>query len=118
MTPVEIALGIVSVLMLISRFLQAAKPAWDRLPKAIAVLLPPIVALIPQIVDLVNQTKTWSDLVNYLIAASAMVLVGLFPKSADESKGSTPPTTYESSRYDHGRHDHTRPSPIDPTDKP
>jgi hypothetical protein len=117
MTPVEIALGIVSVLMLISRFLQAAKPAWDRLPKPVAVLLPPIVALIPQVVDLVNQTKSWSDLVNYLIAASAMVLVGLFPKSADAaSRDSTHSSSSMAGHYDHTRRD--PPHSHDPTIKP
>lgn len=88
MTPVEIVAVIVSVLMLVTRFLQSAKPIWDRLPKAVAVMLPPIVALIPQVVDLLNQTKTWADLVNYLIAAFAMVVVGLFPKS---NSAPTPP---------------------------
>ncbi len=94
MTPVEIALAIVSVLMLLSRFINAAKPAWDRLPKPVAVLLPPIVALIPQVTDLIDDTKSWSDLVNYLIAAAAMIVVGLFPKKADEvnsSSSTTPP---------------------------
>lgn len=80
MSPVEIAAAIVSVLMLASRFVQAAKPVWDRMPKAVAVVLPPAVALVPQVVDLLNQTKTVSDLVTYLIAAAAMVAVGLFPK--------------------------------------
>lgn len=97
MTPVEIALAIVSVLLLISRFINAAKPAWDRMPKPIAVLLPPVVALIPQITDLIDDTKTWSDLINYLIAAAAMIVVGLFPKKADDaaayaSSPSVPPT--------------------------
>jgi hypothetical protein len=83
MTPVEIAVAVVSVLMLASRFVQSAKPIWDRLPKPVAVLLPPAVALVPQVSDLLNQTKTWSDLVAYGLASVAMVVVGMFPKSAD-----------------------------------
>lgn len=85
MTPVDIAFGIVSVLMLVSRFVNSAKPIWDRFPKPVAVLLPPIVVLIPQVVDIIDDTKTWADLVNYLIAAAALVVVGLFPKKADEA---------------------------------
>ena len=89
MTPVEIALAIVSVLMLISRFVQSAKPLWDRLPKWLAVMLPPVVGLIPQVSDLLRETKTWSDLVNYMIAAAGMVVVGLFPKPADPTLASS-----------------------------
>ena len=91
MTPVEIVAAIVSVLLLGSRFLQSAKPVWDRFPKPVAVMLPPIVALIPGVVELLNQTKTWADLVNYLIAAFAMVVVGLFPKAANKPPVTPPP---------------------------
>lgn len=82
MSPVEIAAVVVSVVMLLSRFVEACKPLWDRLPKSVAVLIPPAVALVPQVVDLLHQTKTVADLISYLIAAVAMVVVGLFPKAA------------------------------------
>lgn len=85
MTPVEIAAAIVSLLLLISRFIMAAKPAWDRLPKPVAVLLPPIVAVIPPVIDVVNQVKSWSDLTTYIIASVAMIVTGLFPRSAPEA---------------------------------
>lgn len=68
--------------MLISRFVQAAKPAWDRLPKPVAVILPPAVALVQPVSDLLAQTKTWSDLVSYGIGAAVMVIAGLFPSKA------------------------------------
>lgn len=80
MTAVEIVGYIVGVLLLISRFLQSAKPVWGRLPKVVAALIPGIVSLIPQVIELLNQTKTWSDLANYLIASVSIVVVGLFPK--------------------------------------
>jgi hypothetical protein len=82
MTPLEIATAIVSVLLLLSRFVQAAKPAWRYLPKPVAVLLPPAVTLALPVMDLLREVKTWGDLVTQLIAATAMVLVGLAPKNA------------------------------------
>lgn len=80
MTAIEIAAAIASVLMLVSRFVQAAKPAWNRLPKSVAVILPPAVLLVPQVVDLIGQAKSWADLTAYLIASVAMTITGLFPK--------------------------------------
>lgn len=71
---------VVSVLMLISRFLESAKPIWGRLPKWLAVILPAVVSLIPQVVALLQQSKTWADLTSYLIASVAIVIAGLFPR--------------------------------------
>lgn len=82
MSPVEIATAVVSVLMVASRFVQAAKPLWDRLPRAVAVVLPAAVALVPQIIDLLSQSKTAIDLTTNLIAAAGLVAVGLFPSKA------------------------------------
>jgi hypothetical protein len=85
MSVVEIAAAVVSVLMVASRFLQAAKPVWDRFPKVVAVALPVVVAMIPQVVDLIGQSKTTVDFINYVIASVALVVVGLLPKSAADS---------------------------------
>lgn len=85
MTALTIATSIISVLLIGSRFLMSVKPLWDRLPKAVAVFIPPVVALIPQVVALIQQTKTTQDLVNYLAASVALVVVGLFPKSHEEA---------------------------------
>jgi hypothetical protein len=85
MSVVEIAAAVVSVLMVASRFLNAAKPMWDRLPKVVAVALPVVVAMIPQIAEMIGQSKTTVDFVNYVIASVALVVVGLFPKSAPPS---------------------------------
>jgi hypothetical protein len=85
----EVVAVIIGVLMLLSRYLEAAKPVWSRMPRAVAVLLPAVVSLIPQVVALVQQTKTWLDLMNYLIASAAIVIVGMFPEHPP--KPPTPP---------------------------
>jgi hypothetical protein len=82
MTPLQVATAILSTILVLSRFINAAKPAWQRLPKPVAVLLPPAIALTQPVIDLLQQTKTWADLVTQLIAATAMVVVGLFPRNA------------------------------------
>lgn len=78
----QIATMIGSGLLLVSRFIQSAKPIWDRLPTSVAVLLPPSVALIPAIAALLGQTKTFADLTTYLSASVVMIVVGLFPSKA------------------------------------
>lgn len=99
--------------MLLSRFLQSAKPVWGRFPKAVAVLIPPIVSLIPQVVELLQQTKTWADLANYLVASAALVVVGLFP---DHERVDPPPPGSSglggTSKYDRAYND--RKYPPDP----
>jgi hypothetical protein len=90
MSVVAIVSFIVSALMVLSRFIQAAKPAWEKLGslfgakagKFLAVLLPGLVSLVPQIVDLIQPSKTAVDLTSNLIAAFGIVVVGLFPKNA------------------------------------
>lgn len=79
-TPLEIAGLIVGSLLTLSRFVQAAKAAWSRLPRWAAVLAPAVVAVIPAIVELVQQVRTWADLVTQVIASTALVIVNLFPK--------------------------------------
>lgn len=86
MNPAEIAAAIVALLMLASRFVQAAKPAWSRLPKPVAVILPVATLLVLPVIDLLREVKTWSDIVTQLIAAVALVLVGLAPKAAAKPK--------------------------------
>ena len=84
MSVVAIVAFVASVLMVGSRWLQAARPLWDRLPKAVAVLLPAIVAMIPQVIDLLNQSKTAVDLVSNVVASVALVVVGLFPSHSSD----------------------------------
>lgn len=84
---VSIVAVVVGVLLLASRWVQAAKPFWAYLPKSVAVLLPAVVAMIPQVIDLLNKSKTWDDLVSYGIAAAALVAAGLAPSAAH--KGNT-----------------------------
>jgi hypothetical protein len=78
MSPVEIAFLVVSVLMLLSRFVSACKPLWGWMPKVVAVLLPPVVLMLPHLADLWHQTTTLGDLMWYLIAALVMLVVGWF----------------------------------------
>lgn len=88
MTAVEIATSIVSVLLVASRWLQSLKPMWSYLPKAVATLLPSIVLLVPQVADLLNQTKSWTDLINYVAAAFAITVAGLFPQHGTDTTAS------------------------------
>ena len=88
MSVVAIVAFVVSVLMVASRWLSAAKPLWNMMPHAVAVLLPGIVALIPQVVDQLSQSKTAVDLVSNVIAAVALVVVGLFPSHGSSSSAS------------------------------
>lgn len=80
MTPVEIAALVVSVLLTVTRFVEASKPLWGRLPKWAAVLLPAVIAVAPPIVDLLRSVRTTSDLVTQLIAAAAVLITNLFPR--------------------------------------
>lgn len=88
MSVVAIVAFVVSVLMVGSRWLQAARPLWDRLPKVVAVMLPAIVAMVPQVIDLLQQSKTAVDLVSNVAAAAALVVVGLFPSHGPDSSAS------------------------------
>lgn len=79
MSVVAIVAVVVSVLLTASRFLNSAKPLWSRLPQPVAVLLPAVVAVIPQVVDAISGSKTALDLVNNAVVAVGLVVVGLFP---------------------------------------
>lgn len=82
MSVVEIVSFVVAGLAVASRFVQAAKPMWDRLPKPVAIVLPAVVAMIPQVSDLLGQSKSSVDLLSNAIAAIGIVVVGLFPSKA------------------------------------
>lgn len=80
-----IAAVVVSVLMLLSRFIEGCKPFWDHLPRVVTVLLPPVVLLLPHFGNLFSHTKAWADLIWYLIGALVMLIIGWFPMSHDST---------------------------------
>ncbi|MGV1035334.1 MAG: hypothetical protein ACOYBP_09005 [Microbacteriaceae bacterium] len=50
------------------------------MPKALAVVVPVVVAIAPSVVALISQTKTFTDLIAQGIAAAALVITNLFPR--------------------------------------
>jgi len=82
MSVVAIVAFVVSALMVLSRWLKAAQPLWSKLPTWLAVLLPGVVALIPQVIDQLQGSTTAVDLVTNVVAAVALVVVGLLPKKS------------------------------------
>lgn len=82
MSVVAIVAFVVSALLVLSRWLKAAQPLWSKLPTWAAVLIPGVVALIPQVIDQLQGSTTAVDLVTNVVAAVALVVVGLFPKKS------------------------------------
>lgn len=77
LNPVVIAADASAVLLAGSRLISAAKPFWSKLPRWLAVALPVVVAVIPQIVmQLAGVTKD-IDFVNVTITAVALLAPGL-----------------------------------------
>lgn len=79
MTATEVATAVVSAVLLLTRFLDTAKPVWWRLPRTVAVLIPPVLLLVPQITGLIEHTKGWGDLIAYILPTAGFVVSGLLP---------------------------------------
>ncbi len=77
---VTLVAGIVSILMVASKFIDATKPLWAKLPKPLSIVLPALAALLPQVSDLVGASTTAISFVQNLIAAGTLLIVGLLAK--------------------------------------
>lgn len=78
-TPVEIAAYVSAVALGASKFLSSAKPLWDKLPKPVAVVLPAVVAALPQLAEQAGLIKTGHD----LVALAVVSVVALVPSLKD-----------------------------------
>lgn len=77
MTVIDIASVVVSVLLGASRLLTVAKPLWAKLPRAVAVAVPVVVACIPQLVEQLGLAKSALDLTTTLVFAAALLVPGI-----------------------------------------
>jgi len=89
MSSVVIASFIVSVLMVASQFLQTAKPLWAKLPQPLPTLLPVIVALIPQVSDILGATTDSLSLVHNLFAAAVAAVTSIMATLKGDSTSSS-----------------------------
>lgn len=76
---------VVSVLILLSRFLLTCKAEWAKVPRVIAVLLPPVVLLAPHIVGLWCPALAAGNFMAWLVGALVLLVVGLLPEPAQPS---------------------------------
>jgi len=84
MATVEVVAIVVSILLLLSRFLHVARPLWSRVPKLVAILLPAAIVVIPHAVWLYFQTDPINDLLYYVVYALALTSIGVLPESGDD----------------------------------
>jgi hypothetical protein len=77
LNPVVIAADASAILLASSKTLTALQPIWAKLPKWLAVALPVIVAVVPQIAGQLGGVVTTTDLVNVTITAIALLVPGI-----------------------------------------
>ncbi len=77
LTPIEIAAFVAAGALSASKLISAAKGLWDKLPRPVAVLLPVLVACLPQIAAAAGLVKVEGDLVTLGIASVALLLPGI-----------------------------------------
>ena len=90
MSLVEVVVVIISVLLLLSRFLITCKATWHCVPRWVAVLLPPAILVAPQVFALWHGTVVTVNLVCWLIAGAVLLVVGFLPKPAEPTDPAQP----------------------------
>ena len=86
MLAVEVVAIVVSILLLLSRFLHVARPVWSHVPKLVAILLPAAVAIVPHAVWLYFQTDPVNDLLYYVVFGLALTSLSVLPEFDDDEK--------------------------------
>lgn len=80
MSVVDIAAVIGSGALSASRLLTSAKPFWEKLPKPVALFVPSVLVMLPQLAQMMGLVHSELDLVNSLILAGALLLPGAAAK--------------------------------------
>lgn len=88
MTPTDIAADIVAGCLLVTQFVSGLKPIWAKLPKWLAVLVPVVVSLLPQVADAAGLVKTEQGLVQLIITSAVLLVPAIV---AAEGGTTTPP---------------------------
>lgn len=77
LSPIEIGAYIASGAIASTRLLSLTQSLWNRLPRPVAVVLPVLIAALPQVASAAGLIKTGTDLVTFGIAAIALLLPGV-----------------------------------------
>jgi hypothetical protein len=77
LTPVELGADVVALSMAVSKLFAVVKPAWNKMPRWVAVALPAIVATLPTVAGLFGVVTTTGDVTAAVITSVALVVPGI-----------------------------------------
>lgn len=77
LTPLEIGADIAAVALAATKLLSSAQALWDKLPRAVAVALPVLVAMLPQVAAAAGLVKTEGDLLTLALTSAALLVPGI-----------------------------------------
>lgn len=88
-SPAALAGLIVAYLLAASRIAGPLTNAWASLRKPWAVIIPAIVAMLPQVADAFTDVNSWQSFAVSVTTAIALILPGIKPKPPEPPSGNT-----------------------------
>jgi hypothetical protein len=86
-SPAALAGLIAAYLLAASRIAGPLTNLWASLPKPWAVIIPAIVAMLPQVADLFTDVNSWQSFAVSVSSAIALILPGIKPKPPEPPRG-------------------------------
>lgn len=92
MTPTDIASVVVAGCLSLSQLVTQLKPVWGKLPKAVALLCPVALVVLPQVADAAGYVKTEVDLAHFVVYALGVTVPAVIAALTGKQLPPAPPS--------------------------